>query len=87
MDELDEYLENDEIVDIKEVNSIYDRFKKKIEVDPEAACHALESSFGGEALLRISQRLIDAALNDIKDKMETAEKVSAMFQTLGLSQK
>jgi transcriptional regulator with XRE-family HTH domain len=87
MDELDEYLENDEIVDIKEVNSIYDRFKKKIEVDPEAACHALESSFGGEALLRISQRLIDAALKDIKDKMETAEKVSAMFKTLGLSQK
>lgn len=83
MDELDEYLENDEIVDIKEVSSTYDRFKDQVSVDADTAIHAIESTFNGESRLRIAQKLIDSALNDIKNKLDAAEKISEMFKALG----
>jgi transcriptional regulator with XRE-family HTH domain len=87
LDELDEYLENDDIVDIKEVSGRYASFKSEVEMGIDSACHAISTSFGGEQILRISQKLIDAALDDIKGKIETAEKISEMFKALGLSQK
>lgn len=83
LDELDEYLENDDIVDIKEVSSTYDRFKEQASVGAEAAIHAIESNFSGESRLKIAQRLIDSALNDIKHKLQAAEKISEMFKALG----
>lgn len=87
LDELDAYLEDDDIIDIKEISNTYQKFKNDISNDPETAVHALESVFDSESLLRISQKLIEVAIQGLKEKIEAAEKFSAMFKSLGLSQK
>jgi hypothetical protein len=86
LDELDTYLEDDDIVDIKEVSKGYKKMSETISVSPDDAQHAILSSFDSASAIKIGINLIQSSLAGIEDKLKKADQIANAFKTLGLAQ-
>jgi hypothetical protein len=86
LDELDFYLENDEIIDIKEIASAYKEFRKNTPLDLDSARHAIKKSFSPNELMKLGMSLIQDGMESMQAKIEQANKITEAFKHISLSQ-
>lgn len=78
LDELDLYLENDEITDVKEISSVYQELAGKT-IDEKMIFDVITTSLPIKAWIAISTKLIEKAFSSVESKLQQASALLDLF--------
>lgn len=83
LDELDAYLNDDDVIDIKEVSKSYRTLANTMSASPQEAEHAILSTFGPSDILKIGVSLINSGVGALDEQLQKADKIAQAFKALG----
>jgi transcriptional regulator with XRE-family HTH domain len=84
LDELDFYLENDDIIDIQEVSKSYKRIAEDVAASIKEAEYAIVNNFSPKEVLRIGLSLVESGVESIDEQIQKAEKITQAFKALNV---
>lgn len=84
--ELDLYLTDESIIDIKDISKHYKDMQATIKADPDDATDILLQNFEGKTLTEIGLRLVKEGLSQINGQLDRVEKLTEALKHMGLSQ-
>lgn len=82
LDELDRYLEDDDVIDIREVSESYRNLSEEFSASPSEAQHAILKNFSPSECMRIGLSLIETSIDSIQSQLEKADKIAEALRVI-----